>query len=134
MATIAAARFILLAALVVYLRLRRAEDRDWLDERSADRATLEQILERENHYAQNHMVSVTHRSLEWCGGSRSGLSSGYSLSSLPGSFAPVFSEISLDPFLPLGHGAGTRDFLFFFQLRRCWESYLEISSRGRISG
>ena len=57
--------WLLLGLLIVaglgYAIFRRAEARDAVDERAPDRATNAAMFERENHYAQNHMISVTQR-------------------------------------------------------------------------
>lgn len=57
--------WLLLGLLIVaglgYAFFRRAEARDAVDERAPDRATNAALFERENHYAQNHMISVTQR-------------------------------------------------------------------------
>jgi deferrochelatase/peroxidase EfeB len=45
----------------LYLDLRKKEASDWLSERAPDRAVLREIVARENHCAQNHMVSITRR-------------------------------------------------------------------------
>lgn len=52
---------LVLALGAVYLVFRRGEDRDPLDENAPDRSTNAAMFERENHYAQNHMISVTQR-------------------------------------------------------------------------
>ncbi|MFL5211577.1 MAG: Dyp-type peroxidase [Microvirga sp.] len=52
---------LVLALGAVYLVFRRGEDRDPLDENAPDRSINAAMFERENYYAQNHMISVTQR-------------------------------------------------------------------------
>jgi hypothetical protein len=52
---------VLAAAGVTYVVLRRAEARDFCDDRAPLRAVTAAIFERENRSAQNHMISVTQR-------------------------------------------------------------------------
>ncbi|MFL5077082.1 MAG: hypothetical protein ACJ8DS_17770, partial [Microvirga sp.] len=52
---------LVLALGAVYLVFRRGEDRDPLDENAPDRSINAAMFERENHCAQNHMISVTQR-------------------------------------------------------------------------
>ncbi len=56
-----AALLVVLALGVSYLIFRRAEAQDPLDDRMAENRTNAAMFERENHGAQNHMISVTER-------------------------------------------------------------------------
>lgn len=63
-----AAGFLLLDLLLavaiigfIYVRLRRQEETDYIDQRAPDPATIDEIAARENFGAQNHMVSITAR-------------------------------------------------------------------------
>ena len=59
---------VLLFAIAVYVNLRRAEARDFIDQRAPDRATNAAMFERENRAGQNHMISITQRkpgALRW---------------------------------------------------------------------
>ncbi len=112
--------------LVLYLLLRRAEARDWVDERWPERATLAAIFERENHGAQNHMLSVTRR--------KPGIVRWFTIRfAFWGSaefvrrvFRPGFlEEIGTIHFARWVTVPGTRDFLFFSNYGGSWESYLE---------
>jgi len=126
MTAIGAVIVILLIALGLYLLLRYAEKRDWVDERAADRATLEEILSRENHYAQNHMVSVTRR--------KPGLVRWLAIRVVFWIVTQFVARLYRPGFLgDIGsiHFArwvtvpGTHDFLFFSNYGGSWESYLE---------
>ena len=46
---------------LIYLRLRRQEETDYIDQRAPDPAVMDEIAARENFGAQNHMVSITQR-------------------------------------------------------------------------
>jgi deferrochelatase/peroxidase EfeB len=117
---------VLLAALAGYGALRSLEQRDSLEERTADAPTLAAMFRRENHYAQNHMISVTHRKpgivrwftarlVFWIIGQLVTLQ--YRTGFL--------SDIGTIHFARWVTVPGTRDLLFFSNYDASWESYLE---------
>jgi deferrochelatase/peroxidase EfeB len=112
--------------LALYLLLRRAETRDWVDERWPERATLAAILERENRGAQNHMLSVTRRKpgiVRWF---TIRFAFWGSVELVRRVFRPGFlEEIGTIHFARWVTVPGTRDFLFFSNYDGSWESYLE---------
>ena len=110
----------------IYLKLRQQEKSDWCDPRAPAAQVLEEMRARENHCAQNHMVSVTVRKpgfVRWL------------------TIRLIFSVIGLlatRVYRPgfLGgistiHAArwitvpGTRNLVFFSNFGGSWESYLE---------
>jgi deferrochelatase/peroxidase EfeB len=117
---------ILIAVAVLYAVLRSKEESDWLDDRTASRATMHAILERENRYAQNHMVSVTQRKpgltrrittrlAFWLIGTLAGVQ-----------FKPGrLGDIATIHFARWVMLPGSRDFVFFSNYGGSWESYLE---------
>jgi hypothetical protein len=118
---------LLVAALVyLYLGLRSQEKSDWIDNRAIDRATITEIGKRENHCAQNHMISVTTRkpgAVRWLT-----LRLAFWLI---GMFATkVYREGFLGGISTI-HAArwitipGTRKLVFFSNFGGSWESYLE---------
>jgi deferrochelatase/peroxidase EfeB len=122
---------VLIVALFVgyiYVRLRRAEVRDWLDTRSIGADALGGILARENlpGIAQNHMISatvlkpgfvrrVTIRVAFWAVATISALNpkQGY------------LGDIGTIHFARWVTIPGSRDFLFMSNYGGSWESYLE---------
>jgi len=117
---------LLLIAAALYANLRRLEESDWLSDRAPDRETVNRILARENHYAQNHMVSlttlkpgitrmVTIRLGFWIIGQLARLS-----------FKPGhLGEINTIHFARWVQLPGTNDLAFFSNYGGSWESYLE---------
>jgi deferrochelatase/peroxidase EfeB len=122
----ATAAVLLAVALILYSKLRGQERSDWLDTRAIDLATLAEIRKRENHCAQNHMVSVTER--------KPGLVRFLTLRFafwIIGMFATkVYREGFLGGISTI-HAArwitipGTRTLVFFSNFGGSWESYLE---------
>ena len=113
-------------AAFLYLDLRKKEATDWLDERSASRPVLHEILARENQGTQNHMISVTQR--------KSGLTRRLTtrlafwligtlarLQFQPGRLADI-GTIHFARWVML---PGSRDFAFLSNYGGSWESYLE---------
>lgn len=109
-----------------YLGLRTQEKRDWTDSRSASRGTLREIGERENHCAQNHMISVTTR--------KPGRVRWFTLRLafwLVGQLATRFYRPGFLGDISTIHAArwitipGTRKLVFFSNFGGSWESYLE---------
>jgi deferrochelatase/peroxidase EfeB len=123
-----AVTFVLLlaTALYFYLGLRSQEKSDWTDSRAIDLATMTEIGKRENHCAQNHMISVTTRkpgAVRWLT-----LRLAFWLI---GMFATkVYREGFLGGISTI-HAArwitipGTRTLVFFSNFGGSWESYLE---------
>ncbi len=112
--------------IAMFISLRRAEARDWVDDRAPDPATLAEILSRENHCAQSHMLSVTRR--------KPGLVRWFlirvvfwlSSVAIGRVFRPGFlAGIGTIHFARWVTVPGTRDFLFFSNYGGSWESYLE---------
>jgi hypothetical protein len=98
------------AAGAAYILLRRQEAQDWVDERTADRATVAEIFKRENRCAQNHMISVTRRKPGcFLGGRR------ICIEDLSTRFLERHRHHS---FCPLGDGAGQPRLVVPFELRR----------------
>lgn len=115
---------LLLGAL--YIDLRKKERSDWLDERSISRKVLAEILKRENHLAQNHMVSITTL--------KPGLTRMFTIrlafwlvaALAPRLFKPGFlGDIGTIHFARWVTLPGTRDLVFFSNFGGSWESYLE---------
>lgn len=116
--------FLLIGGL--YLSLRRKEEADWLNQSAPKREVLRSIVENENRYAQNHMVSVTAlkpgltrmattRLVFWIIGQLVGRS-----------FRPGYlSGIGTIHFARWVTLPGSRDFVFFSNYGGSWESYLE---------
>lgn len=134
---VAAACFLLKAAIpaivlvgagfvVMYLCLRRAEARDWVDARAPDPDTLAQILQRENRSAQNHMLSVTRRKPGFVRWFVIRVVFWLSSVAIARVYRPGFlNGIGTIHFARWVTVPGTRDFLFFSNYGGSWESYLE---------
>ena len=110
----------------IYAGLRRQEESDWTDSRAAGLDTLRAMGERENHCAQNHMVSITTR--------KPGLIRGFTLRLafwLIGQFATRYYAAGFLGSISTIHAArwitipGTRKLVFFSNFGGSWESYLE---------
>ncbi len=117
---------VLIVAALGYVLLRRAEASDWLEERTADHATLAGMFARENRATQNHMISVTQR--------KPGLVRAFTLRLLFWAVAQLAARLYRPGFLSdIGsiHFArwvtpnGSPDLLFFSNFDGSWESYLE---------
>jgi Dyp-type peroxidase family len=114
------------ALIAMFVCLRRAEARDWVDERAPDRATLAEILKRENHSAQNHMVSVTRRKPGFVRWFVIRVVFWLSSVAIARVYRPGFlNGIGTIHFARWVTVPGTRDFLFFSNYGGSWESYLE---------
>ena len=116
----------LIAAAATYFALRRQEESDWLDERALNAATLAEIRARENHCAQNHMVSVTER--------KPGLVRWLTIRLVFWLIGQLATRVYRPGFLggiSTIHAArwitipGTRKLVFFSNYGGSWESYLE---------
>lgn len=134
---VAAACFLLVAAIptlvivsagfvVMFVCLRRAEARDWVDDRAPDPATLAEILQRENRSAQNHMLSVTRRKPGFVRWFVIRVVFWISTVAIARVYRPGFlNGIGTIHFARWVTVPGTRDFLFFSNYGGSWESYLE---------
>jgi deferrochelatase/peroxidase EfeB len=112
--------------VLAFLALRKQEKNDWADPRAPDSATLREIGKRENHCAQNHMVSITRRKpgpvrwltlriAFWSG--RLNVGKTYT----PGTLSGI-STIHAARWITI---PGTRQLVFFSNYGGSWESYLE---------
>ena len=122
MATIA----VIIVILLIYTLFRKAEDADAVGESVSDHATLQEIFRRENHYAQNHMLSITQRKpglirlftsrlIFWA---ISGLAQNL--------YRPGFlSDIGTIHFARWVTAPNSPDLFFFSNYDGSWESYLE---------
>lgn len=125
---------LVIAVVAAYSELRSLEERDSLEERTADPATLEAMFLRENQYgpnrayqyAQNHMISVTQRKpgfIRWFTARLVFWVIGQLATYL---YQPGFlSDIGTIHFARWVTPPGTRDVLFFSNFDSSWESYLE---------
>ncbi len=117
---------VLVFLLFIYLDLRKKERSDWLDERSINRRVLAEILKRENHIAQNHMVSITTIKPGITRGFTTRLAFWLVASLAPRLFKPGFlGDIGTIHFARWVTLPGTRDLIFFSNFGGSWESYLE---------
>jgi deferrochelatase/peroxidase EfeB len=116
----------IIVALLAYARLRTAEDRDALEERSVDPNLNREMFARENRYAQNHMISVTQRKpglLRWF---TSRLVFWAIAEFASGFFKPGFlGDISTIHFARWVTPPGSPDVIFLSNYDSSWESYLE---------
>ena len=117
---------VVLALIIAYVELRSLEQRDSLEERTADPATLAEIFARENRCVQNHMLSVTQRkpgAIRWF---TARLVFWVIQQLAIHLYRPGFlSEIGSIHFARWVTVPGTRDLLFFSNFDNSWESYLE---------
>ncbi len=119
---------IVIVALAGFLvwRLRALEKADWVNDRTLDRRELAEILKRENHFTQNHMISQTIikpgllRTLfaKLAFFAIGGLTA---INGRPG-FLGEIGTIHFARWLTL---PGTRDLVFVSNFDGSWESYLE---------
>nr|MDP8994918.1 hypothetical protein [Pseudomonadota bacterium] len=114
------------AAVAFYAALRSQEKSDWCDPRALEAEVLMEVRRRENHCAQNHMISVTCRKpgfVRWVT-----LRLTFSVIGLlarrvyrPG-FLGGISTIHAARWITV---PGTRNLVFFSNYGGSWESYLE---------
>jgi deferrochelatase/peroxidase EfeB len=117
---------LVVALLVGYFELRSLEERDSLEERTADPATLASIFQRENHHTQNHMISVTQRKPGFIRWFTARLVFWVIGRLATYRYPPGFlSDIGTIHFARWVTPPGTRDLLFFSNFDGSWESYLE---------
>lgn len=117
---------LLILAIALYVSLRIKENRDEPSTRAPGRTVLREMLTGENHYAQNHMVSVTRRKPGLTRRVTSRLAF-WLIGVLAGSnFTPGFlGGIGTIHFARWVMLPGGRDFVFFSNFGGSWESYLE---------
>jgi deferrochelatase/peroxidase EfeB len=109
-----------------YGLLRRAESRDWLEERLADRATNVAMFARENIFAQNHMISVTQRKPQLVRRFTQRLAFCFVAVGATKYFQPGFlSGIGTIHFARWVTPPGSPDLIFLSNYDASWESYLE---------
>ena len=112
--------------LLLYAELRSLEERDSVEERTADPAMLAAMFQRENRCAQNHMISVTQRKpgfIRWFTARLVFWVIGQLATYV---YKPGFlSDIGTIHFARWVTPPGTRDLLFFSNFDSSWESYLE---------
>ena len=121
-----AAGIALALLIMLYQQLRNAEESDWTSDRVISRAELAEILKRENHLTQNHMISHT---VLKAGFARRCLSklAFFAIGTLsaangrPG-FLGLIGTIHFARWLTI---PGTRDYIFLSNYDGSWESYLE---------
>ena len=111
---------------IAYFLLRRAEARDWLEERPADRATNAAMFARENLIAQNHMISITQRKPELVRRFTTRLAFCFVAVGATKYFQPGFlSGIGTIHFARWVTPPGSPDLIFLSNYDASWESYLE---------
>jgi deferrochelatase/peroxidase EfeB len=117
---------VVLGAGALYGLLVRAEATDWLEERTADRATQAAMFARENRQAQNHMISVTQRKPGVVRKITSLLIFRAIGELAANYYRPGFlSDIGTIHFARWVTPPGSPDVLFFSNYDGSWESYLE---------
>jgi deferrochelatase/peroxidase EfeB len=120
-----------LIAVVIFVAaayglLRRAESRDWLEDRAADRATNAAMFARENILAQNHMISVTQRKPQWIRRFTQRLAFRFVEVGATQYFQPGFlSGIGTIHFARWVTAPKNPDLIFLSNYDASWESYLE---------
>jgi deferrochelatase/peroxidase EfeB len=109
-----------------YVTLRKQEESDWIDSRAPEASVLYEMRERENHYAQNNMISVTCR--------KPGLVRWMTIRLIffvVGQLATKYYRPGFLGGISTIHAArwitvpGTRNLVFFSNFGGSWESYLE---------
>ena len=117
-----------IAAGIIYVLLRRAEENDSLEERVSPRATNAAMFERENQrgYAQNHMISVTQRKPGFIRLLTTRLAFWVIGQFTTHAYRPGFLRtIGTIHFARWVTAPGKPDLLFFSNYDASWESYLE---------
>jgi deferrochelatase/peroxidase EfeB len=119
---------LLVAAGILYARLRRQEDSDWTSDRDPEPAVLAEIFARENipGYAHNHMVSLTERKPGWLRYFTQRLMFFAIATVGPRLYKRGYlGSIGTIHFARWITIPGTRDLVFFSNYGGSWESYLE---------
>ncbi len=110
----------------LYLWLRKLETTDWMNTHAPERATLHQMIERENLCAQNHMVSLTELKAGWLRRFTVRLAFFVIATVGPRLYKPGYlGPIGTIHFARWVTLPGTRDFIFFSNYGGSWEAYLE---------
>jgi deferrochelatase/peroxidase EfeB len=125
-ATLVATVLVIVVGLIVYELLRRAEKTDWLEERVIEPTTNSEMFARENHYAQNHMISVTQRKpgpVRWF----TARLVFWVIGELAKQYYPpgFLSDIGTIHFARWVTAPGSPDLIFLSNYGGSWESYLE---------
>ncbi|MET1110662.1 MAG: hypothetical protein ABWX67_03955, partial [Allosphingosinicella sp.] len=111
---------------LLYVALRKQERNDWADPNSPNPETLREINARENHCAQNHMVSITRRKpgpVRWFTLRTAFWSGRLNVTKIyPPGFLGTIGTIHAARWVTL---PGTRQLVFFSNYGGSWESYLE---------
>ncbi|HET9639079.1 MAG TPA: hypothetical protein VFP12_07720 [Allosphingosinicella sp.] len=111
---------------LLYFALRKQEKNDWADPGSPDPDTLREINARENHCAQNHMVSITRRKpgpVRWFTLRTAFWSGRLNVTKIyPPGFLGTIGTIHAARWVTI---PGTRQLVFFSNYGGSWESYLE---------
>ncbi|HYN45066.1 MAG TPA: hypothetical protein VES64_00075 [Allosphingosinicella sp.] len=117
---------LLLLVGIVYAKLRAQEATDWVDGRALDGAIFLEMRKRENHCAQNHMMSITERKpgfVRWLTLRLAFWIIGMMASRVfPPGFLGGISTIHAARWITI---PGTRTLIFFSNYGGSWESYLE---------
>lgn len=117
---------VLVAAGITYVLLVRAEARDAVDERTVDAAVNAAMFARENHGAQNHMISITQRKPGWIRWFTSRLVFWAIAEFATRYYRPGFlSDIGTIHFARWVTPPGSPDLIFLSNYGGSWESYLE---------
>src|SRR5215472_17358922 len=117
---------LIVAAICLYLSLRKLEDTDSIEPHSAPLQTNRQMFERENILAQNHMISITHRKPGWVRWFISRVVFWAIGLNATKYFKPGFlSDIGTIHFARWVTVANSGDVLFMSNYDGSWESYLE---------
>ncbi|MEA3036923.1 MAG: hypothetical protein QOH04_2700 [Sphingomonadales bacterium] len=111
---------------LAFLALRKQEKNDWPDPHAPNPDTLREIAKRENHCAQNHMVSITRRKpgpVRWLTTHVAFWSGRLNVSkTYPPGYLSGISTIHAARWITI---PGTRQLVFFSNYGGSWESYLE---------
>ncbi|MEA3032560.1 MAG: hypothetical protein QOH86_576, partial [Sphingomonadales bacterium] len=114
------------SVVLAFVALRKQEKNDWPDPRAPDPGTLREIVARENHCAQNHMVSITRRKpgpVRWLTTHVAFWSGRLNVSkTYPPGYLSGISTIHAARWITI---PGTRQLVFFSNYGGSWESYLE---------
>jgi deferrochelatase/peroxidase EfeB len=117
---------VIIAAIVIYSALRKAEDTDSIEMHSPPPESNRQMFEHENIFAQNHMISITQRKPGWVRWFTSRLAFWVIGLAATNYFKPGFlSDIATIHFARWVTIPNSRDLLFMSNYGGSWESYLE---------
>jgi deferrochelatase/peroxidase EfeB len=117
---------VVVAAIVIYLALRKAEATDSIEVHSPPQALNRAMFEHENKLAQNHMISITQRKPGWLRWFTARLVFWVVGLAATSYFKPGFlSDIGTIHFARWVTVPKSRDVLFMSNYDGSWESYLE---------